>query len=70
MTAPLKLHRLGDGDGVLNGLYEVFSFVGTGWEMLTGWPTGPRRFLPRIVAEDRAPFRNLVGLPIGARRHP
>ena len=50
--------------GVLNGLYEVFSFVGTGWEMLTGWPTGPRRFLPRIVAADRTPFRNLAGLPI------
>ena len=50
--------------GVLNGLYEVFTFVGTGWEMLTGWPTGPRRFLPRIVAEDRTPFRNLAGLPI------
>ena len=50
--------------GVLNGLYEVFSFVGTGWELLTGWPTGPRRFLPRIVAEDRTPFRNLAGLPI------
>jgi transcriptional regulator GlxA family with amidase domain len=50
--------------GVLNGLYEVFTFVGTGWELLTGWPTGPRRFLPRIVAEDRTPFRNLAGLPI------
>jgi putative intracellular protease/amidase len=50
--------------GVLNGLYEVFSFVGTGWELLTGWPTGPRRFLPRIVAADRTPFRNLAALPI------
>lgn len=50
--------------GVLNGLYEVLSFVGSGWEMLTGWPPGPRRFVPRIVARDRAPFHNLVGLPI------
>lgn len=50
--------------GVLNGLYEVFSFVGSGWEMLTGWPPGSTRFLPRIVAADRAPFRNLAGLPV------
>lgn len=50
--------------GVLHGLFEVFSFVGAGWEMLTGWPPGPRRFLPRVVALSRAPFRNLAGLPI------
>lgn len=50
--------------GVLHGLYEVFTYVGAGWEMLTGWPPGPRRFLPRIVAQTRAPFRNVVGLPI------
>lgn len=50
--------------GVLNGLHEVSSFVGSGWEMLTGWPPGPARFQPRIVATDRAPFRNLAGLPI------
>jgi len=50
--------------GVLNGFYEVFSFVGSGWEMMTGWPPGPRRFVPRIVAEQMAPFRNVVGLPI------
>ena len=24
--------------GVLHGLYEVLSFVGSGWEYLTGWP--------------------------------
>ena len=50
--------------GVLSGLFEVFSFVGSGWEMLTGWPPGPRGFVPKIVASDRAPFRNQVGLPI------
>ncbi|MDP3339238.1 GlxA family transcriptional regulator [Frigidibacter sp.] len=50
--------------GVLNGLYEVFTFVGPGWEILTGWPPGPRRFHPRIVAADRTPFRNVAGLPI------
>lgn len=50
--------------GVLYGLYEVLSFVGSGWEMLTGWPPGPRRFLPQIVAEDREGFRNLIGVPI------
>lgn len=50
--------------GVLHGLYEVFSFVGDGWEMLTGWAPGPRRFQPRIVAASREPFRNLAGIPI------
>lgn len=50
--------------GVLNGLYEVLLYVGEGWELLTGWSSGPRRFLPRIVAEDRAAFRNVAGLPI------
>jgi transcriptional regulator GlxA family with amidase domain len=50
--------------GVLHGLYEVFAYVGSGWEMLTGWPPGPRRFLPRIVASSREPFRNSAGLPI------
>lgn len=50
--------------GVLHGLYEVFSFVGDGWEMLTGWAPGPRRFQPRIVATSREPFRNLAGIPI------
>ncbi|UJW77056.1 GlxA family transcriptional regulator [Rhizobium sp. SL42] len=50
--------------GVLHGLYEVFSYVGSGWEMLTGWPPGPRRFSPRIVASGPEPFHNSVGLPI------
>lgn len=50
--------------GVLNGLYEVFVFVGSGWEMLTGWPSGHRRFSPKVVAESRAPFRNVAGLPV------
>jgi transcriptional regulator GlxA family with amidase domain len=50
--------------GVLHGLYEVFTFVGSGWELLTGWPPGPRRFQPKIVACGREPFRNAVGLPI------
>lgn len=50
--------------GVLHGLYEVFTYVGAGWELLTGWPPGPRRFDPKIVARGSAPFRNLAGLPI------
>lgn len=50
--------------GVMNGLYEVLSYVGSGWEMLTGWPPGPRRFVPRIVAKDRAVFANVIGLPV------
>lgn len=49
---------------VLNGLYEVLTFVDSAWEMMTGWPPGPRSFAPRIVAADRVPFRNAVGLPI------
>ena len=50
--------------GVLHGIYETLSFVGSGWELLTGWPPGPRRFRPRIVAETRAPFRNPVGIQV------
>jgi transcriptional regulator GlxA family with amidase domain len=50
--------------GVLHGLYEVFTYVGSGWEFLTGWPPGPQRFSPRIVARSHEPFRNSVGLPI------
>jgi transcriptional regulator GlxA family with amidase domain len=50
--------------GVLHGLYEVLSFVGAGWEVLTGWPPGPRRFLPRIVAASREPFQNIAGLTV------
>lgn len=50
--------------GVIGGLFEVFSYVGSGWEMLTGWPAGPRRFVPHVVADSRDPFRNQVGLPI------
>lgn len=50
--------------GVLHGLYEVFTYVGSGWELLTGWPQGPRKFQPHIVASSRAPFRNVAGLPI------
>ena len=50
--------------GVLHGLYEVFALVGTGWEYLTGWPPGAGRMLPRIVGEDRTPFRSMLGLPI------
>lgn len=50
--------------GVMASLYEVLSFVGVGWEAMTGWPSGQRRFAPRIVAADRQPFRNPAGLPI------
>jgi transcriptional regulator GlxA family with amidase domain len=50
--------------GVLNNFYEVFSFVGQGWEMLTGNPGSQRRMQPRIVAEGRDPFRNPAGLTV------
>jgi len=50
--------------GVLHGLFEVLSYVGSGWEMLTGWPPGPKRFAPKIVAESRDMFENVVGVPI------
>jgi transcriptional regulator GlxA family with amidase domain len=50
--------------GVLYGFRDVFSFVGVGWEMLTGWPKGGRRLAVRVVAEDRTPFRNSAGILI------
>lgn len=50
--------------GVLHGLLEVFSFVGSGWEALTGWSAGPCRFTPRVVAVGREPFRNSIGVAI------
>lgn len=50
--------------GVLHGFYEVFSFVGIGWEMITGWPGLEPRFQPAIVAESRAAFRNPAGLTV------
>ena len=50
--------------GVLYGFRDVFSFVGVGWEMLTGWPEGGRRMAARVVAEDRTPFRNSAGILI------
>jgi len=50
--------------GVLYGFRDVFSFVGVGWEMLTGWPEGGRRMAVRVVAEARTPFRNAAGILI------
>lgn len=50
--------------GVMTSLYELLSFIGVGWEAMTGWPGGPRRFVPRIVAADRTPFRSSAGLPV------
>jgi transcriptional regulator GlxA family with amidase domain len=49
---------------VLHGFYEVLSFVGPGWGYLTGWPMGPGRMEPRIVAESRAIIRNGNGIAI------
>jgi transcriptional regulator GlxA family with amidase domain len=49
---------------VLAGFHEVLSFVGSGWEIMTGWEGTPQRFAPRIVAQTREPFSNLAGLPI------
>jgi transcriptional regulator GlxA family with amidase domain len=50
--------------GVLYGFRDVFSFVGVGWEMLTGWSGGARRMAPYVVAEQRTPFRNAAGVLI------
>ena len=50
--------------GILNNFYEVFSFVGQGWEMLTGNPGSRRSMVPRIVAEGREAFRNPAGLTV------
>jgi transcriptional regulator GlxA family with amidase domain len=50
--------------GILNNFYEAFSFVGAGWEVLTGNPGSQRRMVPQIVAESREPFRNPSGIVI------
>lgn len=50
--------------GVLYGLFEVLTFVGDGWEMMTGWPPGAHRFQPQIVSESRDGFSNLIGVPV------
>lgn len=50
--------------GVLHALYEVLSYVGSGWAYLTGWPPGARGFVPRLVARDLTPFRNQVGITV------
>jgi transcriptional regulator GlxA family with amidase domain len=50
--------------GVLHILYEVLTYVGSGWAYLTGWPPGVRGFTPRLVAADRTPFRNQVGITV------
>jgi transcriptional regulator GlxA family with amidase domain len=50
--------------GIAYNLCEAFSFVGKGWEILTGHPGGPRRMLPRLVGPSRAPFRNGAGLTV------
>lgn len=50
--------------GIVNNLFEVFAFVGDGWQMLTGYPGSPRRMTPEIVAASRQPFRNPAGLTV------
>jgi transcriptional regulator GlxA family with amidase domain len=49
---------------VLYSLHEVFSSVGSAWQMLTGEPNGGRRIRPLIVAEETEPFAGAMGLPI------
>lgn len=50
--------------GVVHSIYEVLTYVGPGWQAMTGWPGGSHRFLPRIVGASRTPFRNDAGLPV------
>ena len=50
--------------GVLYSLHEVLSFVGSGWEFLTGWSPGRLRFVPQLVGSNCSAFRNPAGLPI------
>ncbi|MFN6925172.1 MAG: GlxA family transcriptional regulator [Tabrizicola sp.] len=72
MTTPFSPRRISVclvavpeiSSGVLHGLLEVFSFVGSGWEALTGWPAGPCRFNPTVVAASREPFANAIGVTI------
>ena len=49
---------------VLYGMHEVFSAVGTTWEVLTGQHTEERRMAPQIVARSRRTFRSNLNVPI------
>jgi len=52
--------------GVLYSLHEVFSFVGTIWEALTGRPAGGVRMAPRLVAEAPGLMTCRLGAPVPA----
>lgn len=48
------------------GLQEVFSCVGTAWEVMTGEPSQCRKMTPRIVGASIAPFRTTMGSTMAA----
>lgn len=48
----------------LYGLYEVLSYVGVAWPMLTGIAGGEARFDVSIVGPTREPFICAIGIPI------
>jgi transcriptional regulator GlxA family with amidase domain len=48
----------------LYSLHEVFSFVGQGWEEMTGQPDGKIRMTPHLVAERCGLMTSRLGAPV------
>jgi transcriptional regulator GlxA family with amidase domain len=51
---------------VVYGMHEVFTCVGTAWEILTGSQTNTRKMIPRIVGASTAPLRTSMGATLMA----
>lgn len=49
---------------VLYSLHEVFSFVGTTWEDMTGRAAGATRLRPLLIAAHAAPMTTRLGVPV------
>jgi transcriptional regulator GlxA family with amidase domain len=49
---------------VLYSLHEVFSFVGTTWEDMTGRAAGETRLLPLLIAERTTAMTTRLGVPV------
>lgn len=49
---------------VLYGLHEIFSYVGSLWQTLTGDTVGSRQMAPRIVGATTDPIRTPLGVQI------
>ena len=49
---------------VIYGLHEVFTCVGTVWQMMTGQQVRSRQMSPRIVGATSDPIRTSLGVPL------